>query len=377
MERIIKLPDIGEGVTEGEVVEWLKKEGEAVEKDEPVVVVMTDKATVELPSPVKGVLIKQWVEANVIAFVGKPLYSIETEEKEQPQRMQEEVHFELAKKAVVTKGGLATPATRKIARALGVDLAAIHGSGRDGRIEPCDFIPVKKKIDRMEGDEEIVLHGVRREMARRMQDSKRDVPHFSYFTFANAKNLVESYESLKKERSSIKITFMPFFLRALSMTATTYPILNASLDGETLVLHKSHNIGIAMAREEGLIVPVLSHVEAMGMEEIIVAYDALVKEPLQKLMAPERMRGGTLTVSNFGVLGGGGRWATPVILPPQVAILAIARIGKEAVCEGDKIVARETLKLSWSFDHRVIDGNKAAEISERFVELIERPELLM
>jgi pyruvate/2-oxoglutarate dehydrogenase complex dihydrolipoamide acyltransferase (E2) component len=384
MEQKIVLPDIGEGVREGEVIQWLKKVGDSVQKDEPVVVVMTDKATVELPSPYLGTISNHYYKEGEIAIVGKPLYSVQTEEVVEVAKQEAIIDLPKIVKSrdlPQTKKVLATPATRKMAKQLGVDLSQVLPTGADGRILPSDFIDKPTPITQMEGDIQVPLHGIRRQMIKKMAESKRTIPHFSYFTFADGTRLLRLREKLKEKgkEEGIKVTFMPFFIKALSKTIDAYPELNSSLDAEknTLVLHKRHNIGIAIAKREGLIVPVLHDVQQMNVADVIRSYDRMIKEIEAGKITPERMRQGTLTISNFGTLGSGGRWATPIINPPEVAILAVAKIEKQPVVKGDSIVAQETLKLSWSFDHRVIDGDLAASISEKFVKLIQNPAQLL
>lgn len=386
----VQLPDIGEGVVEGEVISWLKKVGTPVAKDEPVVVVMTDKATVELPAPVAGKIKQHFYEAGQVALVGKPLYSIEHGEgaAEQPiaEPKKAEPPKEKAKKtpspslptATLEGGSLALPATRHLAHELGVDLETIHGSGKDGRIEPYDL---RVAPTSQEQQPRQPITGIRRLMFKKMTESKRTIPHFSYFERVDVSRLIQLRTKVGEEalKEHINLSFMPFFIRALSLTIKKYPIINASVDAEKLelLMHPHHNIGIAVSSEHGLIVPVLKNVEEMNLITLVHEYETLKQNALANASTPQEMRDGTITISNFGGLGGDGVWATPIINPPEVAILAIAKIAPMPVVVNGQTVVRNMANLSWSFDHRVIDGHLAALVSHHFAQLIYNPGLLL
>lgn len=333
MEHTITFPDVGEGVQEGEVVAWLKNVGDPVAKDEPVVEVMTDKATVELPSPYAGVLVKQHVAEGEVALLDKPLYDIETEKP------------------------LATPATRHLAKELGVDLATVTPTGDKGRITKQD------------------LTGIPKMMARKMTESHLEIPAFSFFEQVEATRLIQLHDKVKKEaeEEGFKATFMPYLIRALSLTLREFPQANSSYRDEKVLTHEEHNIGIAFSTEKGLIVPVLKEVEKMDLRGVIQAFDSLRKKELTL----SDMKGGTITISNFGPLSPHGLFATPIINHPECAILAVGRIHKAPVVVNDEVVVREVLNLSWTFDHRIIDGDLAAKISNRFAEFLNNPASLL
>jgi pyruvate dehydrogenase E2 component (dihydrolipoamide acetyltransferase) len=398
-------PDIGEGVVEGEVIEWLKKVGDTVAQDEPVVSIMTDKATVELPSPYPGILIKQYCQVGEIAFKDKPLYDLCLDKGIMapiiPQRIQSKSKISTQappsvktpeKKVTELKGErkkmLAIPKVRHLAQMLGIDLNTIHGTGSQGNVTIADLAAADDKnehstpFQKYEGDEELRLVGIRGIMARKMDRSKARLAQFSYFEKADVTQLIKLRQKLKEKAANegISLSYMPFFIRALTLTAKKYPILNSSIDmqAEKVILHKTHNIGIAMTTQSGLIVPVLKGVQEMGLEEIIKSYEVLKNKALTNQLAAADMKEATLTLSNFGVLGGGnGLWATPMISDPEVAILAIARIRKEAVVKNSDIVVKDLLPVSWSFDHRLIDGELAATISNYFCTLLRDPAFLL
>lgn len=359
----VKLPDIGEGVVEGEVIEWLKAVGEKLGQDEPVVVVMTDKATVELPAPHPGILIKQYYQVGQLAKCGEPLYDIEIGD--------------------FTSRALATPATRKLAKDKGIDINAVTGTGNEGRVTSNDLKNFHSKAEKTDslGDQECPLVGIQALMAKKMTESKRLIPHFSFHEKVEATRLIKLRENMLKEaaKENIQITYMPFFLRALSLTIDKYPIVNSSFDSSSnkLCLHKRQNIGIAISTKRGLIVPVLREIQGVSIKRIILAYEELKKKALEDGLQSHDMKDGTITISNYGVLGGEGSWATPIINYPEVAILALNRIQKQPAVKNNEVVVKDILNVSWSFDHRVIDGNLAAHISAEFSSLLKNPARLL
>ena len=402
----VVLPDIGEGVVEGEVIEWLKKEGDSLSQDEPVVIVMTDKATVELPAPYPGKLAKQYFQAGETAIKDKPLYDIEleldheslsskkTEEKEKkveekppkhPVKSTEKIFLE------ESEGVKALPSVRKLAADLRIDLSLVSPSGKDGRITEEDlsqFIQKRTlvkdpKIALEMPEDQILPHkGIKGLMAKKMSESKKNVPHFSFFEQLNAERLIKLRENFKNEglRQSIEVTFMPFLMRALSLTILKFPEINSSYDEEKqqLFLHKTQNIGFATSSPQGLIVPVLKSVQNLPLVELIKQYAELKQKAVENKLQSNDLKGGTITLSNFGVVPkGGGLWATPIINYPEVAILAVARIQKQPLVKNDEIVIKPLLNLSWSFDHRVIDGDTAAHCSNYFAQLLENPASLL
>jgi pyruvate dehydrogenase E2 component (dihydrolipoamide acetyltransferase) len=396
----VNLPDIGEGVVEGEVIEWLKKVGDEVSLNEPVVVVMTDKATVELPAPYPGKIAKHYFQPGQMAQKDWPLYDIAL--KEERKDVEREEKKEIIKSPVKhvpikaeqpalpsrEKGekALAVPYVRKMAKDLGLDLNKISGTGREGSVTEEDlkrFLAEKASplAPALPGDKTAALIGVRRLMAKKMQESHANIPPFSYFEQADATHLIQLREKLKKEavKEGIHLTFMPFFLKALSLTIKKFPLINSSLDakGQQFILHQPHHIGIAMASASGLIVPVLKNVDTLKLEELVKAYASLKQRALDNKLAPHEMRDGTITLSNYGVDGGRGLWATPIINFPEVAILAVARIQKQPTVKNGEVMPRDMLNLSWSFDHRVIDGDLAAAVSRYFAQLIQNPAALL
>ncbi|MEX2411485.1 MAG: dihydrolipoamide acetyltransferase family protein, partial [Candidatus Paceibacterota bacterium] len=306
-----------------------------------------------------------------------PLYEIDTEEKVKGARAKPKKESIPQKKIETHEGQkpLATPATRKIAREMNIDLSSIQGSGKDGRITPEDLT-----TGHSSSDEEVPLIGISHLMAKKMAESKREIPHFSFFEQVDATRLVRLHDKFKEEglKQGIKVTYLPFLIRALSLTLKAHPKVNSSFGKDKIIIHKPHHIGIAMASNEGLIVPVLKNVQEMSLEEVVRAFEPLKQRALKGELTPDEMRGATITLTNFGVLGhGGGRWATPIINNPEAAILGVNKIQKQPVVKNDELILQETLNLSWSFDHRIIDGDLAAKTSSTFASLVNNPAQLL
>lgn len=395
------LPDIGEGVVEGEVIEWLKKVGEPVKKDEPVVVVMTDKATVELPAPYPGTIEKQYYQPGEISIKDKPLYDIRLEagvsatnhhhKKSEPtstsspeRRKEERVSCAHTRAKPCTGATLAIPKVRKLADELGIDLASVTPTGKHGEVTLHDLQHKQTKEHKkvptlsLEGDEELPLIGIQGLMARKMD--RPFLPQFSYFEQVDVTRLVQLREKSKAIalQEGISLSYMPFLMRAMVLVIKQHPLLNSSIDMERqkIIVHKAINIGTAMATPHGLIVPVLKGLEKMNLKEIGHAFDELKKRAKSAKLTNADMQGGTITLSNYGAVGD-GRWATPHVSPPEVAILAVARIIETPVVREGLVVVRKVLNLSWSFDHRVIDGELAANISAGFSKLLKDPAQLV
>lgn len=394
----VTLPDIGEGVVEGEVIEWLKKEGEAVNKDEAVVVVMTDKATVELPAPYPGIISRHYFKVGETAIKDRPLYDIQLQSDvlissaKHEQRKEEKTSVDIKTKSKAEKATrqvpcaqgnvLAVPKVRHMAKELGIDLTKVAGSGKDGRVLLGDLTHAKTiqtHFSRhLEGDQEQSLVGIRGLMARKMEHTH--IPQFSYFEQVDATRLMQLRENYKEKalQEGIRISYMPFFIRALALVAKRHPVINSSLDiaAGKLNVHQQINIGVAIATPQGLIVPVLKGVQEMNLQDLIRAFEKLKNKVQEGKLTSGDMKEATITISNFGVLGE-GVWATPMISENEVAILAVARIRKAPVVRENEVVVRDVLPLSWSFDHRVIDGELAAKISHDYCSLLQNPAALL
>ena len=409
----VNLPDIGEGVVEGEVVEWLKAEGENLAQDEPVVLVMTDKATVELPAVHPGKLSKQYIPTGEIAIKDKPLYDIELAEgvevdggvKAAPAKDEPKTESAPAKAAAPAQAApaprasgekvLATPSTRHYARQKGVDIQLVSGSGKGGRVtrEDVDLfasgggtLPIfgssrvsSTPVHNFEDDERIPLKGVRKVIAERMVESKTIIPHFAYFDEVDLTELVKIRAALKPIAADegVKLSYLPFFVKAMSQALDKFPMVNSSIDLQTqeIVIHKVHNFGIAVASDNGLIVPVVRDVQNKNLLQIAEEIADLAERTRNGRIKSEELKGSTITISNIGAIG--GLFATPIINYPEVAILGMTKLQKRPVVRNDEIVIRQMMNLAWCFDHRVIDGSVAAEYSNEVIANLETPTKMM
>jgi len=414
----VNLPDIGEGVVEGEVVEWLKKEGDTLAQDEPVVQVMTDKATVELPAVYPGVLSKQHIEVGSIAIKDKPLYDITladdveakgakpADSEPAPKAPSATAQVETTEKAsaptqtAVSRPqgakALATPATRHYARQKNVDINLVPGSGKGGRVTKSDVdsflsggasgpVPifagpsVSTPVHNLEGDERVPLKGVRKIIAERMVESKQIVPHFAYFDEVDLTDLVALRRKLKADAADrgTKLTYLPFFVKAISNALLKYPQANSSIDLSTqeIVYHKVHNFGIAVATDNGLIVPVVKDVRSKTLMELADEINDLATRTKEGKAKPEELKGSTITISNIGAIG--GLFVTPIINYPEVAILGMTKLQERPVVRNGEIVVRSMMNLAWCFDHRVVDGAVSAEFSNEIIKYLESPGRLL
>jgi pyruvate dehydrogenase E2 component (dihydrolipoamide acetyltransferase) len=384
----VVLPDIGEGVIEGEVVEWLKSVGDSLGKDEPVVIIMTDKATVELPAPYPGILAKQYYNAGEISIKDEPLYDIDLAQgvevakksKKKKERTAEEPKAKLPAKGSKCPhssnsnkdSSLAIPKVRHMAKQMGINLDDIVGTGPEGRILLEDLqgnSPVKKSTAKtalvsLEGEERQPLQGVRRLIALKMLEAKSRAAHCHFFDEIEVSPFMAHYKKCKSENSQLTLT--AFFLKALSGALAEFPVFNASIDWDVqeVVYHKPHNIAVAVKTQQGVMAPVIANVQEKDVGEIAKDLQVLKQEAQSGGISPEKMRGATVTLSNFGTEG--GVFATPILNTPQSLILGLARVQKKPVVQGDNIVIGNVLNLSWSFDHCLIDGDLIAAFSATF-----------
>ncbi|MFD2638712.1 dihydrolipoamide acetyltransferase family protein [Piscibacillus salipiscarius] len=393
----VKLHDIGEGMTEGEIVHYLVKEGDTVKTDQPLVEVQTDKMVAELPSPGNGTIKEIVVPVGETVQVGTTLLMIEgegTQAEEAQTKKQDETPApsqtkELTNRRMITTVNrvLATPYTRKIARENGIDIEQVPASDPSGRVteedvyqfmnqEPEAEEPPKAKPVRESQPDEIPFRGVRKQIATKMTKSIYTIPHVTHFDEVDLTRLMELREELKADGISVSVP--AFFVKALVFALKDYPIFNAELDeeNETIKLKKDYNIGLATDVEEGLIVPVLHGAGQLSIQEIHKEIKGLTKKAQEGKLEAKHYKGGTFTMSNVGPLGSTG--ATPIINYPETALIAFHKTKKRPVVnEHDEIVIRQMMNLSLSFDHRVADGATGVAFSNRFISLIENPSKLM
>lgn len=393
-----KLPDIGEGVVEGEIVRWLVKPDDRVEEDQPMVEVMTDKATVELSSPVKGKVLECIGKEGEVVEVGATLVVIESEgdsevrpEKKESSPAKPGAAAKSPARAPGSKEGeaaLATPAVRKHARDLGIDLSQVQGTGPSGRVTRQDVEQFQSGRGKLRaeptraaekpGTQTIPFRGLRKKIAERMSQSKGRAAHYTYVEEVDAGELVRLRRSFLRRRgeSGSKLTYLPFIVKAVISGLKQYPLLNATLDEEAgeIRLKQAYNIGIAVSSKEGLIVPVLKNADQKDLLELSDEISKLAEAVRQGKSRLQDLQGGTFTITSLGALG--GVMATPIINFPEVAILGVHKITPKPVVRDGEIVIREMMNLSISLDHRVVDGAVGAEFMHHIIPLIENPGLL-
>mgnify|MGYP001613668125 CR=1 FL=1 len=420
-----KFPDVGEGIHEGEIVKWFVKEGDKIQADAPLGEIETDKAIVEMPSPKSGTILKLHVQASGIIHVGEVMVTIleehETEEDAKKHMEAKASHsttksgdvpytgsvvgfVEEAKEispiygtkspqAAMGGGGgsglgtiQATPAVRNLAKQLNVDLSAIKGTGPEGRITIEDIqksagtgkkeehaaIKVVRKYDFFGYIDRVPLHGIKKAVANKMIESIFTAAQLTNTHEVDVTELAALREKEKAayEKEGIKLTFMPYIVKAVAVSLTQHPYLNASLEGEEIVLKKYYNIGIAVDGEEGLIVPVVKGAQSKDLKTIAKDIEKLANDVRSRKVNMMDLKGGTFTISNLGAVGVG--FFTPIINYPESAILGVGRIIEKPVARNGKIEVRKILPLSLTYDHRIIDGAQAARFMIDVINKLEK-----
>ena len=449
-----KLPEIGEGTAEGEIIKWLVAVGDKVAEDTPLVEVMTDKATVEIPSPGPGVVAELRAAEGDVVDVGAVIMvftdadtaaatetsaetstgqhdatpAVETHSVAAPSASRETVDAARAVARAELEGEErpvweapaagpgrvhSTPATRRLAREKGLDLAGVQGSGRGGRVMKNDLdsieagptdgesVPVPEPdVEKasepiaatprpvqaataapVQGDtaleERVPFRGLRRRIAERLVEAKRVIPHFTYVEECDATEIVALRARAKEvgAANGIKVTYLPFFLKAMVEAVKLHPILNSSLDEESgeLVYKHYYNFGIATDTERGLVVPVVKNVDRLGIYELAREIDRLASAAREGRSSMDDLTGGTMTITSTGNIG--GVLATPIINHPEVAIVGVTAIRPRAVVRDGEIVIRQMVNLAISLDHRIVDGAPGAMFMRDMVALLEDPKL--
>jgi len=422
-EYKLLLPSMGEGVMEATVIEWLFKEGDFVAEDDSVVEIATDKVDSDVPTPVSGKILKILVQKDGIAKVGEPIAILEIEgtsaelavqpepAPQEENKIEENVIQELEKpvtSAVSTSinvdGLYLSPLVKSIIQEEKIteaELKQIKGSGLEGRITkedilgflsnrgktqetaavrpevsasisaPASIIPVA------DGDEIIEMDRMRKIIAENMLRSKQVSPHVTSFIESDVTNIVNwrtKNKSAFEKREGVKLTYMPIFVRAVVKAIQDFPMINVSIDGDKIIKKRNINIGIATALPDGnLIVPVIKNADQLSLSGLAKAINSLVQKARDKKLSPQDIQGATYTISNIGTFG--NLMGTPIILQPQVAILAIGAIVKKpAVLEtpqGDVIAIRQKMFMSHSYDHRVVDGSLGGGFLKRVHDYLE------
>jgi 2-oxoisovalerate dehydrogenase E2 component (dihydrolipoyl transacylase) len=343
-----KLPDLGEGLTEGEIARWLVSEGQDVAEDDPLVEIQTDKTTVEIPSPAAGKVARILVEEGRVVPVGTVLVvigedgAVSEQARAEPAPQQAPAEASGSEPQTSRAGVRATPLVRRIAQELGVDLAVVVGTGPQGRITEDD---VRVATTSGEGRRE-PLRGVRRLIAEHMTRAHREVPAVTWV------------EECDFERVDLKL-LVPTVLKACALSLHEFPELNARLEGDEIVYLDRHDLGVAVQTERGLVVPVVRGCDTHSVEELAADVARLAESARAGTLKPEELRGSTFTVTSAGKLA--GLFQTPIVNHPEVAILSIGRIAPRAVVRDGDIVVRPIGTIGITFDHRVVDGARAAE----------------
>lgn len=413
-----KFPDIGEGITEGELVRWLVKEGDVVRQDQPLARIETDKAVAELPSPRSGVVLKLHHKEGDTIKVGETLVTIgEAGELSRAQGAAEQKKTGTSRIASASVVGrleedeetaeepqtasapestpadahvLATPAVRRLARDLHIDLTHVGGTGKEGRIteedvrsyashEESPAAKVSKKYDMFGYVERVPLKGIRKATAKHMTQAAYTAPHVTHMDEADATALwqLRAKEKETAAKKKIHLTFLPFIVKAVVAALKEHPYINAALDEshEEIMLKKYYNIGIAVDAEGGLLVPVIKNAQDKSILDIAKEIEEFAEKARSRSIDAMEMKGGSFTITNVGSIG--GTYATPIINYPEVAILATGAIRDKAAVKDGKVVVLKILPLSLAFDHRVIDGAEAARFMNDLIKYLEDPELLL
>lgn len=427
-----KLPDIGEGIHEGEIVKWFIKPGDKVQEDDVLCEVQNDKAVVEIPSPVEGAVLNVLVDEGTVATVGQVLVTFdapgyedlqfkgdhgdeETVKEETPKAAKEAAQ---QPPAVAGTGAqpqvdpdrriIAMPSVRKYAREKGVDIRLVTGTGSIGRIlksdidaflsgtatsqstivESVEAPPIVEEAKPVEAaaipqgeylETREKMSGIRKAIAKAMVYSKHTAPHVTLMDEVDVTKLVSHRKKFKEVamQKGIKLTFLPYIVKALTSALREYPALNTSLDDTTSeIIHKHYyNIGIAADTEKGLLVPVVKDADRKSVFAISNEINELATKAREGKLVPNEMKGASCTITNIG--SAGGQWFTPVINHPEVAILGVGRIAEKPIVRDGEIVAAPVLALSLSFDHRMIDGATAQHALNHIKRLLNDPELLL
>ncbi len=400
MEDFI-LPDIGEGIVECEVVKWLVSEGDQVEEDQPVVEVMTDKALVEIPAKHQGTIVQFYYQTGEIAKVHTPLYAIELASgnvaatpthgvANKPSQGDIVQHATAESTVSVVRQGkaLASPAVRRLAKEQGLDIAQVQGSGKKGRVLKEDIeahlkpspkvseSPVCAPSKATGGKRTEAIRGVKAVMAKQMTQSVFTIPHFSVSDEVNMDQLIATRAQLKGEfeKLGVKLTFMPFFIKAMSMALKQFEIINSQVNDECteITYFDDHNIGMAVDSKVGLVVPNIKQVQNLSLLEVAQEVNRLVDAAREGRLSAADMKSGTISISNIGVLG--GTTATPVINKPESAIVALGKMQRlPRFDDNDNVVATQIMQVSWSGDHRIIDGATMVKFNNLWKSYLENP----
>ena len=397
-EHVFKLPDLGEGMVEAEIVEWMVQPGDRVREGDPIACIMTDKANVEMPSPVDGLVLRISGQAGETVAVGAELAAFEiagsgpaAEAGEAPAERPPAAPPPSAaasppQEAPPAKKILTSPAIRRRAKECGLELAQVPGSGPGGRILASDLDaylnrqarPVPEAADKQADEaEEIKPTGVRRAIARRMAQSKREIPHFTYVEEVDVTELQALRQHLREQRrQEPPMSLLPFICRGLILALADFPQCNATYDAQADLLrrHRAVHLGLAVHTKEGLKAPVLRDAQRLEFRALAAAIAGAAQGARDNRLPPEELKGSTITISSLGKLG--GIVSTPILNYPEVAIVGVNRAVQRPAVRAGQVAIRSLMNLSSSFDHRFVDGQDAAAMIQRLKTLLEHPATL-
>ena len=391
MAITVTMPEVAETVVEGTVGKWLKQPGDRVERYESIVEIITDKVNVELPSPAAGIITEILVSEGETVPIGTPLALLEaddgTEAEEEIQKTVESPSPPSTPTPPITESRQAlrhadgrakrySPLVLRLAQEHDIDLSDVQGTGAGGRITKADVLQyaqekratplAQAKATPAATDEEIVVDPIRRSIARRMLQSVQQIPHAWTMMEADVSGLAATVKAAKEEfqrREGINLTYLPFVIQAVVGALRAYPTVNSVWAEEKIVLRRQVNIGIAVAREEGLIVPVIRDADQKSVPDLAKEIHELAEKARQNKLSLEDVKDGTFTVNNTGALG--SILSMPIINPPQAGIVTSEAVVKRPVVIGDAIAIRSIMNLCFSFDHRILDGGIATQFLQK------------
>lgn len=400
MTTDVIMPKLGLTMKEGTIVEWLKKEGDTVEKGEPIVEVETEKISNVVEAPASGVLLKILASkgtvvpiTGIIAIVGElgeEIVAKVPQRAEQPKTEAEaEKVVEIAEPSAMQFAEekiKISPLARKLAQERGVDITTIKGTGPEGRIVKEDILKAadtaapstaRLSVGRVEVSETIALAGTRKTIADRLSQSYRSAVHTTVMTEVDMSKTIELRQSLLsevKEKTGASLTYTGILVKSVAMALRKHPFVNSTLEGDTIKLLKPINVGVAIDAEEGLIVPVIQEADKKTLFEIAPHLAELADKARKKSLSMEEVSSGTFTITNLGMLG--VHTFIPIINPPQAAILGVGSMDQRPVVIDRKIEVRTRMNLSLVFDHRIVDGAEAARFLQTLKETLENPSTL-
>ena len=393
----LKVPALGESITEAVVGKWHKKVGDSVKADEPVVVLETDKVTIDVQAPSAGSIDAISFKEGSKVKIGDTLGSINPSGASAPataavtQAPPAEVAVAASKSIEGEKPKLATPVARAMAADKGIDPASIQGSGANGRVMKDDVVraqqapaapsaPVQQTLQRTAGarEERVAMSPLRKRVAERLiqaQNNAAILTTFNELDMSAVMGLRKTYNEKFEKKHGVKLGFMSLFVRAAIEALKQFPAVNASIDGEDVVFHHYYDIGVAVSGSRGLVVPVVRDADQKSLSELEKAIGELGAKAKNDKLTLGDLQGGTFTISNGGIFG--SMLSTPILNPPQTGILGMHNIVERAMVRDGQIVIRPMMYLALSYDHRLIDGREAVQFLVRIKECLEAPERIL